>query len=106
MVAGGTARAKQIPRGSRVVLGTLSASFDDGRVADPDRFRVDRDSPDPEMFHFGSGLHRCFGLFVNRIQLPEIVKQVLSEGRLRRASGPEGLMHYDGPFPDRMQVEL
>ena len=106
LVAGGTARAKEIPRGSRVVLGTLSACFDDQRVADPDRFRVDRASPDPEMFHFGFGLHRCFGLFVNRIQLPEIVKQVLSEGGLHRASGPEGTMRYEGPFPDHMRVEL
>jgi Dyp-type peroxidase family len=106
VLARGTARAKEIPKGSRVVLGTLSAAFDDGRVADPHRFRVDRASPDPELFHFGSGLHHCFGLFVNRIQLREMVKQVLAESGLRRTSGPEGMMRYEGPFPDRMRVEL
>jgi Dyp-type peroxidase family len=104
VLARGTARAKEIPKGSRVVLGTLSAAFDDTRVADPHRFRVDRASPDPELFHFGFGLHHCFGLFVNRIQLPEMVKQVLSEGGLRRVRGPEGMMRYEGPFPDRMGI--
>jgi cytochrome P450 len=103
-VARGTPRATVIPAGSLVVAATLSASFDPEAVEDPERFRVDR--ADRDLFHFGHGQHLCFGRMINHVQLPAVAGQVLRLEGLRRAPGADGVMRYEGPFPDRMIVEF
>ena len=97
-------RRAPVPAGSTVYLGVLSAMFDPAAFPDPSRFRTDR--PEDRYLHFGHGMHTCFGLGVNRVQIPELVAAVVRLPGLRRAPGAEGRIAYDGPFPDRLVVEF
>jgi hypothetical protein len=57
--------------------------------------------------HFGYGMHECFGIYMNRVMVPEICKAVLKLPNLRRASGPEGQLRMDtefGIFPMNLTV--
>jgi cytochrome P450 len=102
-VAAGTSRARKIPAGSSVFVVTLSAMFDPEVFIEPKAFRVDRQV---EYLHFGYGMHRCFGHAINGVQIPEIAAALLRLPNLRRAKGREGLIAYDGPFPDRLILEF
>jgi cytochrome P450 len=95
---------RPVPAGTKVNLGVLSAMFDPAAFPEPNRFRADR--PEDRYLHFGQGLHTCFGLGVNGVQIPELVAAVVRLPGLRRAPGAEGKLVYDGPFPDRLVVEF
>jgi cytochrome P450 len=103
-VAAGKKYETNVPAGATVLLGTLSAMFDPDAFNDPATFRVDREKP--VYLHFGSGMHRCYGLPINMVQIPEIALALLKLDGLRRAPGPKGHVVYDGPFPDRLVVEF
>jgi len=83
-----------------VIAATQSAMFDERMVDQPNQFRVDR--PEYLNMHFGYGLHTCFGQYVNRVQIPGILKPLLKRPGLRRA----GELQYDGPFPSSLPVSL
>lgn len=102
-LATGTPRARRIPAGSTVLAATLSAMFDPDYFAQPDQFRVDRGV---EYLHFGYGLHRCFGYYINGVQIPALLAALLRLPNLRRAAGHGGRINYDGPFPDRLILEF
>jgi cytochrome P450 len=102
-LAAGTPRARRIPAGTTLVLGTLSAMFDPQGFVSPKEFRIDRDV---EYLHFGFGMHRCFGYFINAVQIPEVMAALLRLPGLRRAPGGAGCLKYEGPFPQRMLVEF
>lgn len=104
VIAAGTTREKRIEPKSTVILGTLSAMFDAEAFPEPDRFRTDR--PIGKYLHFGWGLHQCFGLYANMVQIPEIVAALLRLPDLRRAPGADGRVVHDGPFPDRLVLEF
>ncbi len=89
-----------IPKGTSVIAATQSAMFDERLVDHPNEFRVDR--PEYLGMHFGYGLHSCFGQYVNRVQIPGILKPLLKCPGLRRA----GELQYDGPFPSSLPVAL
>ena len=95
-VAAGTWRAKTIPAGAFVMAATRSAMFDGRKLPDARGFRTDR--PDYHYMHFGYGMHECFGLYMNRVMVPEICKAVLQLPKLRRAAGPEGRLRLDDDF--------
>ncbi|MGH9282576.1 MAG: cytochrome P450, partial [Acidimicrobiales bacterium] len=97
-------RSRPVPAGAKVYLGVLSAMFDPAAFPEPNRFRADR--PEDRYVHFGHATHTCFGLGVNRVQIPELVAAVVRLPGLRRAPGAEGRLVYDGPFPDRLVVEF
>jgi cytochrome P450 len=102
-IAAGTPRARKIPAGTSVFVATLSAMFDPEVFIDPAVFRADRET---EYLHFGFGMHRCFGLAINGVQIPEIVAALLRLPNLRRAPGRAGRIAYDGPFPDRLMLQF
>jgi cytochrome P450 len=104
VVAEGTPRRHRVPAGCAVVVAVGSAMFDPEVFEQPERFRTDR--PQSAYLHFGHGMHTCFGEQVNLVQMPEIVAALLKVDGLRLAPGSEGRMIYDGPFPDRLIVEL
>ena len=104
VIAAGTEHEHRVPAGSTLVLGTLSAMFDADGFPEPDRFRTDR--PIDSYLHFGWGLHQCFGLAVNKVQVPEIVAALLRLPGLRRAPGADGHVQLDGPFPNRLVLEF
>ncbi len=97
-------RQRPVPAGALVLVVTASAMFDSAAFPDPNSFRADR--PLDSYLHFGHGLHTCFGLAVNQVQIPELVAAVLRLPGLRRAPGPAGRLSWDGPFPDRLVVEF
>ena len=98
-----TPRERRLRAGSTVLLGTLSAMFDSEAFASPNEFRIDREV---EYFHFGYGLHRCFGYYINSVQIPELMAALLRLPNLRRASGGDGRILYEGPFPDRLILKF
>jgi cytochrome P450 len=89
-----------IPKGTSVIAATQSAMFDERLVDHPNEFRVDR--PEYLGMHFGYGLHSCFGQYINRVQIPGILKPLLKCPGLRRS----GELQYDGPFPSSLPVAL
>lgn len=95
-VAAGTWRAKTIPAGAFVMAATRSAMFDGRKLPDARSFRIDR--PPEAYMHFGYGMHECFGLYMNRVMIPQICKAVLKLPNLRRAAGPEGRLRLDDDF--------
>jgi cytochrome P450 len=104
VVGRGTWRATKIPKGTNVLVATQSAMMDCLKLKSPRQFRLDR--PNYQYMHFGFGLHTCFGLYINRTQIPRIVKAVLKREGLRRASGQEGQMQSEVLFPVHFVVEF
>jgi len=104
VVAAGTRHERRVPAGWRVYAAVLPAMFDPRTFDDPHTFRHDRWPPADLLF--GWGMHACFGRYVNLVSIPEMVAVLLRSGRVRRAPGAEGRMRYQGPFPDRLVVEL
>jgi cytochrome P450 len=96
-VAEGSMHATKIPAGTLTFAATQSAMLDDDVVDDPGEFRLGR--PAHHHLHFGIGLHQCFGRFANAMQIPLIAKAVLRRPGLARASGDDGRLIKDGPFP-------
>lgn len=103
-VAAGTRRATRLRAGTRVLVATQSAMFDSRSVRAPRTFRTDR--PFESYLHFGHGLHMCFGLEINRVQLPAMALALLEGPPLRRALGAAGQMTYDGQYPASLAVTL
>jgi cytochrome P450 len=103
-LAKGTMRETLIPRGWSVVAATRSAMFDDRFFESPNEIRAGR--PAYLYMHFGYGLHTCFGQYINRVQIPGILKPLLRRRNLRRAAGEAGRLAYRGPFPLTMTVQF
>ena len=82
----------------------LPAMFDPAVFTDPDTFRHDR-LPAADL-NFGYGMHSCFGRYVNHVQIPELVAALLRCDGMRRAPGRSGDLVYEGPFPDRLLVDV
>jgi len=99
-----TGRATLIPANALVLAGTASAMFDASKFADPDEFRTNRAPSD--YLHFGRGMHECFGAFIAGAIIPETVKALLLQKRLRRARGRAGRIRYDGAFAEHLFVEF
>lgn len=64
-----------IPRGSPTVLILASASRDERRFSDPDRFDVRRE--DADSVGFGLGRHTCFGAPLARLEARIVLEEVL-----------------------------
>ena len=79
---------------------TQAAMFDPEVFDEPHQFRPDR--PYEPTLLFGDGQHRCFGERFNRAIIPEILFALLRLPRLERLTGSDGLMRYEGPFPDQL----
>ena len=86
---------RRIRAGSYVLVSVLSAMFDPAAQQEPDVFRTDRSG----YLHFGDGMHTCFGVRINDVQIPELVAGLLRLPNLRRAPGRSGRIAWDGPFP-------
>jgi cytochrome P450 len=103
-LAAGTSRVTTIRPGAWVVVGTMSAMFDEAKVANPDVFVPGR--PDDNYLDFGYGQHTCFGRHFAGVVIPETIKTLLRMVNLRRAPGSDGQIAYDGAFPNRLMLEI
>ena len=101
VVAAGTRRARTIRAGATVLVATQSAMFDPELVPDPAEFRVDRPF-EAYQLQFGYGLHTCFGLAINRVQLPALGMALLERPGLRRA----GPLRSEGAFPASLRIAV
>jgi cytochrome P450 len=99
-LAKGSIRETVIRRGMTVLAATESAMFDERAVDQPNEFQIGR--PGYLNMHFGYGLHTCFGQYVNRVQIPGILKPLLRKSKLSRASA----LQYEGPFPSSLLVQF
>lgn len=95
---------RRIGAGTTVAAAVQSAMFDRRAVEAPRDYRTDR--PLDRYLTFGGGLHECFGKGINEVVLPVLVGRLAAEPGLRRRPGRAGHIRYDGPFPDRLVVEL
>ncbi|MDB5693045.1 MAG: cytochrome [Alphaproteobacteria bacterium] len=102
-IAEGRVRARRIKKGTMVMASNLSAMFDPLAISSPNSFRTDR--PWETYILWGTGLHACFGAYLNRANLPAILKPLLAKRNLRRAAGPAGQLDNAGsPFPVHFHV--
>jgi cytochrome P450 len=104
VVGRGTSHESTVHAGRTVYAAVLPAMFDPEVFPDPQAFRHDR-VPSADL-HFGHGMHACFGRYVNGVQIPELVAALLRCEGLRRAPGEDGRLRYEGPFPDRLLVDV
>ncbi|MFC7532431.1 cytochrome P450 [Actinoplanes sp. GCM10030250] len=104
VLAAGTLREQRIPAGRTVYAALLPAMFDPAAFPDPGDLRGDR--PTSRYLSYGHGLHSCFGRYVNDVQVTELLAALLRSKALRPVPGRQGRIRYDGPFPDRLLVEL
>lgn len=103
-IAAGHFRSRRLRKGSKVLAVSQSAMFDRRRVRSPRQFRIDR--PPEIYFHFGKGMHTCFGDYISMVQIPGILKPLLRCHDLRRATSPLGKLQMKGPFPSHLVVEF
>ena len=104
IIAEGTSRARTIPAGKTMYVSFASAMMDPRRVSGPTRFDPRR--PETDTIHFGLGLHKCFGFYINKALLPMMLKPLLKREHLRRAAGARGRLVKRGPFADALWVEF
>src|SRR5262249_5943866 len=93
-LAAGEPHQTLIRKGTTVFALTWSAMFDPRVVDAPEEFRPGR--PDYHYLHFATGLHACYGRYISRIQIPQILKPLLKLKGLRGMGAPE----FDGTFPE------
>ena len=103
-IAAGTKRAVKVPAGAKVFVAFSSAMMDERRIPDPKTFNPRR--LPHEYIHFGYGLHQCFGIHMNKALLPLMLKALLKQPGLRRASGSAGRLRKRGPFADTLYVNF
>jgi cytochrome P450/glutathione S-transferase len=90
--------------GNIALLLTISAMFDPKAFPEPRRFVATR--PLDKYLHFAHGMHTCYGLMINGVQLPALVGAIVRLPNIRRASGRFHPLLYEGPFPDRLVAEF
>ena len=66
-----------------VFAANLSAMFDPDTVVEPYTFNIDR--PDEHYTFFGHGPHECLGKQISEIQIPLLVKNIVTLEGLKRA---------------------
>ena len=105
VVAKGTLRSRKIPKGTLVLAANFSAMFDPLKIDAPNSFRTDR--PWEDYMLWGYAMHTCSGAYINRAIIPTLMKPLLQQNNLRRASGAAGRIDSAGtPFPVHMHVEF
>ena len=101
-IARGTLRSTKIRRGESVMALTQSAMMDGWVLDKPGEFSLER--PFEHYMTFGYGMHRCFGFYINLVQLPAILKPILKKRHLARAAGEDGRTQHRGPFPTQLNI--
>ncbi len=105
VIAPSTIRARTAPKGSMVFAATLSAMFDPLVIPEPGEFRTDRTWD--QYIIWGYGMHTCFGAAINQAVIPAILKPLLAQKNLRRASGDAGQLDMGGtPHPQHFHLQF
>lgn len=100
-IAAGTPRQTTLAAGSVVFASIASAMHDAAVVTDPETFKPGR--PAYHYLHLGFGEHLCLGDQVSLMQAPELAKQIIKAGFVKRAAGAAGRLDFKGgPFPESL----
>ena len=67
-----------IAAGEKVVMWSASANRDERVFQDPDRFDVTRQTPGVVHTAFGSGIHKCLGQHLARLELTSMYRELLA----------------------------
>lgn len=102
-VAFGTKRQTLIKSGSEVIVLMRSAMHDPRVWAKPNEFDSERKWRD--MMHFGFGPHECFGVHINSVMIPAILKPLLARSP-KRVRGPFGHLIVNGVFSKSLHVNI
>lgn len=118
-----TSREYHVKKGQVLLVATQSAMFDESKVANPRKFKLDRggvNDPESIYYHFGYGHHKCLGDYVAQVEVPEIIKHILKLPDLKRADGKLGKIGFHdnigslekfedkavSPFPESLVVDF
>jgi cytochrome P450 len=104
IVGGDGPHAKLIKKGTKLLVSTFSAMFDEREISDPMVFNPDR--PASDYLLFGYGLHWCAGAFIAQTQLTQTFKALLRHGEFAPVSGAAGSIRNRGGFPDHLTIEF
>lgn len=94
-----------IPANNLILVGIQAAMFDQNYFSEPLEFKTDRDVN--KYLHFGFGPHLCLGKYINHLQLPAVLKTILSIDNLEISSENLKRTEVDfsgGPFPEKFMV--
>ncbi len=103
-IGAGSAQAATIRAGTRMLVSTQSAMFDERRVENPAEFNPARKPA--EYLLFGHGLHWCIGAYLAKAQITQTFKPLLKKSGLRRAPGRAGRLQKLIVFPVHLEVEF
>lgn len=103
-IGAGTADAATVRAGTRMLVSTQSAMFDERKVENPADFNPQRKPADYMLF--GHGLHWCIGAYLARAQITQTFKPLLKRNGLRRAPGRAGELQKLIVFPVHLTVEM
>ncbi|QXQ06224.1 cytochrome P450 [Sphingosinicellaceae bacterium] len=93
----------RVPSGTVVLAATAQGLRDPRVYCRPRRFSPRRPRPNARLV-FGDGIHTCMGAMVAMRQLEKLFAELLRLPGLRRAIGPDGLLHSITPFPRRLDM--
>ena len=75
--------------GDKVVMWYCSANFDETQFPDPYAFRVDRPQAPPHAAFGGGGVHFCLGASLARLEIAELIDEILDRGIEWQVGEPE-----------------
>ncbi len=82
-----------IAAGDKVVMWYAAANFDDTVFPDPLRFDAGRPTPPPNVAFGGGGVHFCLGASLARLELRELIGQILERRLEIELMGPPHFVH-------------
>lgn len=103
-IAAGTARAKRVRPGTKVLASTWAAMFDGRELENPGAFDPRRRRGDYMLF--GYDLHWCIGAYIAQAHVTQTFKALLLQTELRPARGKDGEMQMLGDFPQHLWMEF
>ncbi len=106
VLAKNTDRETVVHPGSLVFAGTLGAMFDKDKIEQPEEFRINR--PADNYLFFGYDHHSCLGEYISYVQIPILVKQVLTLKGLKRRPKSKGGDQFDplNLLPEHFYLEF
>ncbi len=94
-----------LKKGDKLAVVYGSANRDDAVFADPDRFQIERNADEKDVFGFGNGIHRCIGAPLAPVVARVALEALLDHYPFARL-GPAGPWSTDPYFRSLSQLTL
>jgi cytochrome P450 len=96
---------RQIPKGSLLYLAYASANRDDAKFECPERINLERKNLGQHL-SFGSGIHRCIGSMLARMEIKVSMRQVVKQLSAMKLAIAESELAYRPSMVTRTLVSL